>query len=276
VRSGGELRREAVVVLQELRKRYRSVLAIGHELVFALQEEGRNAEAVAELDALDRQFVEVDEETLCRRGRCAKDAADVALKAKDLVQAEELYRRALACYAAAYTLPGTHYSGINKATVLLLLAGVVQARDRPEEGCGLAEQARLQADDLLAWHARWPRKYDDDNIWHAATLGEVYLLRREWQEAERAYRRALAEPNVKPFHRETTGRQARRIIEAWRRLHGESDAAEFPLDTLFAPPAAGNASAGDRSKGSGKKGSRRRGATSPTRVATQARTSRSR
>ncbi len=98
------------------------------------------------------------------------------------------------------------------------------------------------ARDLLARYERneWPKTLTDDNIWHLLTLGEVYLLLRQWSDAERAYRRAFAESKVQPFHCETAGRQARRIRDAWRRLRGEGDAAEFPLETLFTPPIAGD------------------------------------
>ncbi len=171
VRNGGEERNRAIVLLRKLRQDYRHILAIGHELVFALQEAGRNREAVAELDALDRQFVEVDEETLCRRGRDAKEDGDAALKANDLVQAERSYRRALVYYSRAYALPGTHYSGVNKATVQLLLAGVAADLAKAEESESLVLQAQQQAGDLLACHEKWPMTLPDDNIWHLLTLG---------------------------------------------------------------------------------------------------------
>jgi len=242
VRTGGAQRQEAVKLLQGLRARYQHVLAIGQELVFALLQENRQADAEAELDELDHQFPELDEETLCRRGRCRKEAADTALAANDLSHAEAQYRLALDCYGQAYELRHSHYPGINKATILLLLAGVTLARGKPEECRDFQSQADTLARDLLARYERneWPTTFDDDNIWHLLTLSEVYLLLRQWSDAQRAYRRAFAESNVQPFHRETAGRQARRIRDTWRRLNGESDASEFPLEALFAPPSAGD------------------------------------
>ncbi len=128
VRAGGEQRQEAVNLLQRLRERYKPVLAIGQELVFALLQEGRQADAEAQLDELDHQFAELDEETLCRRGRCRKEAAGAALAANDLSHTEAQYRLALHCYGQAYELRHSHYPGINKATILLLLAAVTLAR----------------------------------------------------------------------------------------------------------------------------------------------------
>jgi hypothetical protein len=102
-----------------------------------------------------------------------------------------------------------------------------------------------QAHKLLArrHENKWLRSLDDDNIWHLATEAEVYLLLEQWSEAADTYRRAFAEPKVTPFHRETAGRQARRILDAWRRLGGEPPAPGFPLDSLFPPPPAADAAA---------------------------------
>ncbi len=234
VRAGGTQLAEGISVLQGLRKRHCYALVIGQELVFALLQAGRQPEAVKELDDLERQFTEVDEETLCRRGRCYKEAAEAAWKANDLVAAEELYRRALACYSQAYEREHGHYSGINKATVLLMLAAVARERGKAEESGAFQRQAEAQAHELLARRDKWQKKFSDDNIWHLATAAEAHLLIRQWAEAEQAYRRALAEPNVTPFHRETTGKQARRILDAVRRIGVEPGALGFLLE-LFAP-----------------------------------------
>jgi len=191
-----------------------------------------------QLDALEKQFTdELDEETLCRRARYYKEAADAARAANDQVQAELWYRKALDRYEAAVAVRPGHYPGINLATTLLLLAGVVLARGRAEESATLRQRMEGAAHQLLADRPRWPATLSDDNIWHQATAAEAYLLLRQWSEAVEAYRKAFAERNAQPFHRETAGRQARRILDAWQRLGEGPPAPGFPLDELFGPPA---------------------------------------
>ncbi len=240
VRAGGNRLSEAIDQLRALREQYGHVQAIGHELVLALLQAGRQHEAMDQLDALDQQFsLELDEETLSRRGRCYKEAADAALAANDLIQAEQWYRRALDRYEAAFALRHGHYPGINLATTLLLLAVVVSARGRLEESATLQRRIEKEALQLLADRPRWPVTYSDDNIWHLATTAEAYLLLRQWGPAAEAYRQAFAERNVQPFHRESAGKQARRILAAWRRLGEEPPAPGFPLKELFdSPPVA--------------------------------------
>ncbi len=237
VRAGGDRLSEAINLLLTLRRNYGHVQAIGQELVLALLQAGRQREAIEQLDGLEHQFSrELDEETLSRRGRCYKDAADESLAANDLIDAEMWYRQALDRYEAACSARPSHYPWINKTTTLLLLASVAAARGKPEEAAELRRRMEEEAARLLAGRDGWPKTLSDDNIWHLATAAEAYLLLRRWPDAEQAYRRAFAEPNMQPFHRETAGKQARRILAAWRRL-GSPEPAGYPIDELFGPPA---------------------------------------
>ena len=76
-RSGNEDdRRKAVELLEGLRERYPHVLAIGQELVLALEECHDPDRAEQLLNTLEKSFLNLDEEFLCRWGRLFKDRGD--------------------------------------------------------------------------------------------------------------------------------------------------------------------------------------------------------
>ncbi|MBI1917938.1 MAG: hypothetical protein HYS12_24860 [Planctomycetes bacterium] len=234
LREGGPRQADALDLLTRLRQRYAHVLAIGNELVLALMENGRPAEALAELARLERQFPEVDEETRCRWGRVYKQEGDRAWHAGDLISAEGRYHQALEQYDIGYGLRQGHYPGINRATLLLLLAALARQRNEDVRSIDYLRRAEAVADDVLARRDHWSKDLPDDNIWHPATAGEASLLKRRWADAAGQYRAALAEPGVQPFHRHTIGKQARRILRAWSLLDVQPDA-PFDADALFGP-----------------------------------------
>jgi len=205
---------DALELLTMLRSKYAHVLAIGNELVLALLENDRHAEAMAELGRLDRQFQEVDEETRCRWGSLYKREGDRAWKDGDLVTAENRYLQALEEYKRGYALRHGHYPGINKATMLLLLAALARQRKGDPRSLDYLHRAEVAADDVLARRDHWPKDFADDNIWHLATVGEAYLLKRNWPEVASHYAAALGTTNAQPFHRQSIGKQARRILDA--------------------------------------------------------------
>jgi hypothetical protein len=235
LREGGPRKEDALVLLKGLRQRYPHVLAVGGELVLALLEAGQFAEARADLAGLERQFLNLDEETRCRWGRYYKDAGDRAWREEDLDRAEQNYLEALRQYELGHGLRQGHYPGINRATLLLLLAAL--AWQRQDDRChSFSQQADRAADELLSQRAQWSRELPDDHIWHPATAAEAYLLKRNWAEATEQYRVALAAEDVLPFHRASMGKQARRILDAWRRL-AVPVGPEFDANALFGPEA---------------------------------------
>src|SRR5262249_3228041 len=136
---------DALELLEALWRTYRHALAVGNELVLALLENGRQAEALAELKRLKEQFREVDWETHCRRGRLYKQQGDLASKAGDLVTAEARYREALEQYELGYGLREGHYPGINRATLLLLLAALARQRGEDARSVEYLRQADAAA-----------------------------------------------------------------------------------------------------------------------------------
>jgi tetratricopeptide (TPR) repeat protein len=232
LREGGSRRGDALALLTLLRRQYGHVLAIANELVLALLESDRSDEALAELGRVKQQFSEVDEETRCRWGRIYKQAGDRARQAADLVAAEEHYRQALTQYDQGFGIRQGHYPGINKATMLLLLAALARQRRSDERSVDYLRQATAMADTVLARREWWTSDLPDDNIWHEATLGEAELLKQNWGEAVRHYEAALRPANVQPFHRQSIGKQARRILDAWAQLGVRPERAA-DLERLF-------------------------------------------
>jgi hypothetical protein len=228
-RSGTEEdRRKAVALLDGLRHRYPHVLAIGQELVLAL-EESREADRAEEvLKTLEKSFLNLDEEFLCRWGRLFKDRGDEYTllpwsqprrRAPDLVLAEAFYRKSLAKYDQAYRIRFGHYPGINTATLLLILGSLAPREPGSAERPELSKSAEL-AGTLLANRANWPGEQPDDlPVWHPATAGEAHLLRREWAEAAYQYQVALEGKNVTPHARDSMRRQVERILMCFHKLN---------------------------------------------------------
>ncbi len=220
-------RRKAVELLDGLRQRYPHVLAIGQELVLALEECHEPDRAEQTLKTLEKSFLNLDEELLCRWGRLFKDRGDEYTplpwskpggRLPDPVLAEAFYRKSLAKYDQAYRIRLGHYPGINKATLLMILGSLTPpasgSAPRPE----LQESVEL-AGKLLADRLRWPTDQPDDlTVWHPATAGEAHLLRRVWAEAANRYREALESKNLTPHARASMRRQVERILMCFRDL----------------------------------------------------------
>jgi hypothetical protein len=227
-RSGNEQdRHKAVALLDGLRQRYPHVLAIGQELVLALEECHEPDRAEQMLKTLEKSFLNLDEEFLCRWGRLFKDRGDEYTplpwskpggRVPDPVLAEAFYRKSLAKYDQAYRIRFGHYPGINKATLLLILGSLTAPTPGSQVRQEVLESTEL-AGKLLSDRPHWPIDQPDDlTVWHPATAGEAHLLRREWVEAAYRYSEALQGKNVNHHARESMRRQAERILMCFRNL----------------------------------------------------------
>ena len=228
-RSGNEEdRHKAVALLDGLRQRDPHVLAIGQELVLALEECHEPDRAEQMLKTLEKSFLNLDEEFLCRWGRLFKDRGDEYTplpwsksdgRVPDPVLAEAFYRKSLAKYDQAYRIRFGHYPGINKATLLLILGSLTPAPPGAPVREEVLESTEL-AGKLLADRLHWPIDQPDDlTVWHPATAGEAHLLRREWAQAANQYREALEGKNVTSHARESMRRQVERILMCFRNLN---------------------------------------------------------
>jgi hypothetical protein len=210
----------SIELLEGLLNRYPHVLAIGQELVLALLESGEDDKAADVLEELDRVFTNLDEETQCRWGRLFKDQGDAYVRLPwsgpdgrppDPEMASVFYKKSLDRYDQAYRIRSGHYPGINKATLLLILGTLNPPSPNDAPAKELADSEALAAA-LLADRARWPVGYpEDETLWHPATAGEAYLLRRMWDSAAQQYGEALESRYINAHARNAMHRQVERI-----------------------------------------------------------------
>ncbi len=118
-----------------------------------------------------------DEETLGLLARTYKDMAETASSPQ---QKQSHLRRAQQMYLKAYELTAGYWSGINSATLALVLGDRDQAAKIAGEvrTIGLEELKRLN-------------DTNGDPYWMLATLGEAALILGQWSEAEDWYLQAV-------------------------------------------------------------------------------------
>ncbi|MDX6529400.1 MAG: hypothetical protein QOH41_1690 [Blastocatellia bacterium] len=166
-------------------------------LALALARSGATARANGVLMKLHEEGHN-DEETLGILARTHKDSWGQAV---DPLERKRQLRLAYKFYAAAHRLNGGSYSGINAATMALLLG----KRDR---AAALAREVRQACRDELAnLPAAGPTRY-----WALATLGEAALILRRWSEAEDLYAQAAEAGRGQFAELSSTRRNARLIL----------------------------------------------------------------
>ena len=162
----------------------------------ALARSGATERANAALEKL-RQEGQTDEETL---GMLARTYKDLAVQAMSAEQRQNCLRRAAEIYTQAYQNTHGNWSGINAATMSLLVG-------QTEHAVQLAKQVQRQCLETLSDEA--------DQYWLLAALGEAALILRDWAEAEKWYERA-ARQSVRRFgDLASTRRNARLIFHHW-------------------------------------------------------------
>ena len=161
-----------------------------------------------------------DEETL---GILARTHKDLWTHATSVRERNRQLNLAHKFYFEAYKLSRGYYSGINAATLALLLG-------RDEEARALASEVRLAClAELKKLPAKSPYRY-----WPLATLGEACLILRRWNEAEDWYGKAahLAKGNFADLS--STRRNARLILDHLGRDRAEiENAFKIPAVVVF-------------------------------------------
>lgn len=181
-------------------------------LALALARTGASRQANALLQALvaDGQH---DEETVGMLARTYKDLGGRTSGTAARRHLEEAFR----WYFEAHRRTGGYWSGINAATMALILGDDERSRD-------LARAVRDRCTTLLAGDAS-----PSENYWLLATLGEAQLLLRDLSAAESFYRQAVARGRPGLGDVVSTRRNARLILR-----HGGLDAA--PIEACFRVP----------------------------------------
>jgi class 3 adenylate cyclase len=163
----------------------------------ALARSGATERANAILERLRREG-QADEETLGMLGRTYKD---LAAHAESPLQREQFLKRAAETYVRAYEATGGYWTGINAATMNLLIGETDRARQ-------LAQKTRAQCLESLKREA-------GNQYWLLAALGEAALILQDWSQAAEWYERATKQAGRRFGDIHSTRRNARLILQHW-------------------------------------------------------------
>ena len=163
-------------ILAEGIKNFPNDVRLRQLLALALARSGAVESANAVLTGLCQEGHQ-DEETVALLARTHKD---LARETTDASEKTKHFRLAHELYAQAYKDTGGYWSGINAATVALLLG-------QRDQAAALAHQIDAQCRGELA--SREPDH--GDRYWLLTTLGEAALLLGDWAQAEDWYGQAL-------------------------------------------------------------------------------------
>jgi class 3 adenylate cyclase len=163
----------------------------------ALARSGATDRANAILEDLRRE-AQPPEETLGMLGRTYKDLA-IAAATPD--QRDQFLKRAAETYAEAYRTSGGYWSGINAATMNLLVGQTAQANE-------LARKVREQC--LKEVEGR-----TGDSYWEFAALGEAALILHDLSQATEWYSRAANEGRNRFGDLQSSRRNARLVLQHW-------------------------------------------------------------
>jgi class 3 adenylate cyclase len=164
----------------------------------ALARSGATARANAVLEKL-RSEGQTDEETLGMLGRTLKDLASTAATQSER---KKFLGHAAEIYTQAYEGSGGFWTGINAATMTLLVG-------EAERACALAQQVRDECVETLVKDA-------GDRYWILAALGEATLVLRDLSQAADWYARAAEEGKNRSGHLNSSRRNARLILDHWK------------------------------------------------------------
>ena len=164
----------------------------------ALARSGATERANASLEKL-RQAGQADEETL---GMLARTYKDLASQTRSRVEKKRFLRRAAEIYLEAYESTGGCWTGINAATMNLLIGETKRASE-------LAKKVRKQCHKSLSAEC-------SDEYWRLAVLGEAALILRDWTEAEEWYRRAAKRGAGRFGDLQCSRRNAHLILRYWK------------------------------------------------------------
>ena len=189
-------------VLSDALKESPNNVEVRQQLALALARSGATQRANFILTQL-RDEGHRDEETL---GILARTHKDLWMHATAKPEANRQLKLAHKFYHEAYKLNRGYYSGINAATLAVLIG-------KEDEAKVLAKEVR---DACLAELRSLP-KNSPNRYWPIATLGEASLIARRWTEAEDWYAQAAAIAKGQFADLSSTRRNARILLNHFRR-----------------------------------------------------------
>ena len=163
----------------------------------ALARSGATDRANVILEEL-RQSGHSDEETL---GMLARTYKDLGMRAGTTTERDQYWRRSAEIYLQAYESTGGYWSGINAATMTLLVDEEVRATE-------LAKRVRAQCQQILS-------RRNADEYWVLAVMAEAALILRDWTRAEKWYARAAELSSRRFGDLSSSRRNARLILQHW-------------------------------------------------------------
>jgi class 3 adenylate cyclase len=163
----------------------------------ALARSGATQRANAVLEKL-RVEGRADEETL---GMLASTFKDLAVRAAIASDREQFLRRAAETYMQAHRATGGYWTGINAATMNLLIG-------EPDGATAIAREVREQCSKRVTDKGR-------DSYWELAALGEAALICRDLSQAGEWYARAAEQGRNRYGHLNSSRRNARLILKHW-------------------------------------------------------------
>jgi class 3 adenylate cyclase/tetratricopeptide (TPR) repeat protein len=184
-------------VINEGLEKFKKDVRLRQLLALSLARTGASGEANKKLEELRIEGYN-DEETISLLARTHKDLAE---HAREPEQRQDHFREAQKLYAEAYRLTKGYYSGINAATLALLIGERNTARE-------LATAVRAACEKEVERLG----KSNEDVYWPTATLGEAALILEDWPEAEEWYGRAAALAGKRFGDLCSTRRNARLIL----------------------------------------------------------------
>jgi class 3 adenylate cyclase len=163
----------------------------------ALARSGATQRANAVLEKL-RIEGRADEETL---GMLASTFKELAVRAATGGDRERFLRRAAETYMQAHQATGGYWTGINAATMNLLIG-------EPAAAAAFAGEVREQCSKGIEDKGR-------DSYWELAALGEAALICRDLSQAGEWYARAAEQGRNRYGHLNSSRRNARLILKHW-------------------------------------------------------------
>jgi len=136
---------------------------------------------------------ERDPETLGIYGRTWMDRYSTSGDVSDLAQSRDLYAEAFERAQDDY------YTGINAASKSVLLG--------TEEDLARAEDYAARVQKIVGTEPK------EGDYWMTATIGEVFLLMKKYEDAARLYKSAVAMARAEIANHQSTWTQARRLME---------------------------------------------------------------
>ena len=186
---------EAITILEALEQEFKKALRPKQLMGLALARRGEPGDLEKAQDVLGELYAlnHLDPETMGLYARTWMDRYTQSRDESDLLQSIDLYAEAFD------KSPDDYYTGINAASKSIF-AGTEQSIAR-----GAAYAARVEQ---LVGTEEWPGDY-----WKTATVAEVALIQKKYEEAGAMYGKAVAMARSETASHESTWKQAGRLMD---------------------------------------------------------------